>query len=97
MKIYNLGSMNIDYVYEVPHFLKAGETLSSIDRNIYPGGKGLNQSVALAKAGGNVIHGGIVGEEGQFLIDILNDAKVDTKYIKKAFSYFKNKDEKICI
>ena len=51
MKVYNLGSMNIDYVYSVPHFVRAGETLASVQREIFPGGKGLNQSVALARAG----------------------------------------------
>ena len=56
MKIYNLGSMNIDYVYRIPHFLQPGETLSSESLDIFPGGKGLNQSVALGKAGAEVIH-----------------------------------------
>ena len=51
MKIYNLGSLNIDYVYSVEHFVCAGETLASKDMNIFAGGKGLNQSIALAKAG----------------------------------------------
>ena len=51
MRIYNLGSLNIDYVYDVDHFVSAGETLSSDKMQIFPGGKGLNQSVALARAG----------------------------------------------
>ncbi len=37
MKIYNLGSLNIDYVYDVPHFVAPGETLSSTDRHVFPG------------------------------------------------------------
>ncbi len=45
MKIYNLGSLNIDYVYSVEHFVSAGETLSSDVMEIFPGGKGLNQSL----------------------------------------------------
>ena len=48
MKIYNLGSLNIDYVYAVDHFVTAGETLASEKMTVFPGGKGLNQSVALA-------------------------------------------------
>ena len=51
MKIYNLGSLNIDYVYRVAHFVRAGETLSSTDMEVFPGGKGLNQSIALTRAG----------------------------------------------
>ena len=51
MKIYNFGSLNIDYVYSVEHFVTAGETLPSDVMEVFPGGKGLNQSVALARAG----------------------------------------------
>ena len=55
MKIYNLGSLNIDYVYAVDHFVVAGETLASEKMTVFPGGKGLNQSVALARADARVI------------------------------------------
>ena len=71
MKIYNLGSLNIDYVYSVPHFVRAGETLSSSNMEIFPGGKGLNQSIALARAGAQVIHGGMIGHDGIFLEELL--------------------------
>lgn len=81
MKIYNLGSLNIDYVYRVPHFVAPGETLSSTCLQLFPGGKGLNQSVALAKAGAAVIHGGKVGENGMWLADILRQAGVDTTFV----------------
>ena len=83
MKIYNLGSMNIDYVYGVDHFLTAGETLSSNGMNVFPGGKGLNQSVALARAGVKVIHGGVIGDKGELLLDTLSDAGADTSRIQK--------------
>ena len=55
MKIYDIGSANIDYVYNVSHITKPGETLSSSDLKIFPGGKGLNQAVALSKAGAKVV------------------------------------------
>ena len=55
MKIYNLGSFNIDYVYAVDHFVVAGETLASEKMTVFPGGKRLNQSVALARADARVI------------------------------------------
>ncbi len=83
MKIYNLGSLNIDYVYKVDHFVTAGETLSSENMSIFPGGKGLNQSVALSKAGAKVIHGAIIGDNGELLIQALSDAGVDTSRIEK--------------
>ena len=54
MKIYNLGSLNIDYVYSVEHFVSAGETLASGNMQTFAGGKGLNQSIAAARAGRRV-------------------------------------------
>lgn len=84
MKIYNLGSLNIDYVYNVDHFVRAGETLSSQNMTVFPGGKGLNQSVALSKAGGQVLHGAVIGENGGLLLDALKDAGVDTARIRES-------------
>jgi ribokinase len=49
---------------------------------VFPGGKGLNQSVALGKAGANTIHCSLVGESDGWLIDMLRDANVDTTYTK---------------
>lgn len=82
MKIYNLGSLNIDYVYAVDHFVSAGETLASNGMQIFPGGKGLNQSIALARAGATVIHGAMLGKDGGFLIQTLADSGVDTSRIQ---------------
>ena len=38
MKILNFGSLNIDKVYSVPHFVEAGETLSSTKMEVFSGG-----------------------------------------------------------
>ena len=81
MKVLSFGSLNIDYVYNVPHFIVRGETLAAKDLNTYSGGKGLNQSVALAKAGLEVFHAGAVGEGAKFLLDELESAGVNTKFI----------------
>ena len=62
MKYLNFGSCNVDYVYSLDHIVKGGETLSSESLNIFPGGKGLNQSIALARAGAEVFHAGCIGE-----------------------------------
>ncbi|MGM9681466.1 MAG: ribokinase [Eubacteriales bacterium] len=83
MCIYNLGSLNIDYVYSVEHFVSAGETLSSDIMEIFPGGKGLNQSVALAHSGAKVIHGGLVGDGGEFLTEKMALSGVDISRIKR--------------
>lgn len=50
MKVLNFGSLNIDYTYQVDHFVRAGETMSSESLQVFSGGKGLNQSIALSKA-----------------------------------------------
>ncbi len=84
MKILNFGSLNIDYVYEVPHFVQAGETLSSASLKMFSGGKGLNQSVALGKSGACVYHAGAVGrEDGEFLLKQLEEAGVDTAFVRR--------------
>lgn len=82
MKILSFGSLNIDHVYKLPHVVMKGETISSRSLNIYPGGKGLNQSIALGKAGASVFHAGAIGEDGKFLVDCLNEAGVDTTFVK---------------
>jgi len=82
MKIYNIGSLNIDYVYRMDHFVRPGETLAPEELNIFPGGKGLNQSVALARAGAKVIHAGAVGSDGGFLLDILKEAGADVSGVR---------------
>ncbi|MBQ2705144.1 MAG: ribokinase [Clostridia bacterium] len=82
-RIYNLGSLNIDYVYQVDHFVSAGETLSSNKLEVFPGGKGLNQSIALAKAGAKVVHGAVVGNEGEFLLENMSAVGVDISKISR--------------
>ena len=82
MKVLNFGSLNVDYVYAVDYFVRAGETLKADDRRVMPGGKGLNQSIALARAGARVWHAGCIGAEGEFLRDMLEQNGVDTGYLK---------------
>ena len=82
MKILNFGSLNLDLVYQMPHFVRAGETLSSTSFSRNVGGKGLNQSVALAKAGAQVYHAGLVGEDGEMLRAFLKDNGVDTRFVR---------------
>lgn len=83
MKILNFGSLNIDYVYSLSHFVQKGETITSDMLNVFAGGKGLNQSIALSRAGGNVYHAGAIGADGLFLEEVLNEAGVDTRFLMK--------------
>ena len=82
MKVLNFGSLNIDYVYSLDHFVQKGETISSDALHIFPGGKGLNQSVALGRAGVSVSHAGAVGKDGDFLLELLKESCVNIKYIQ---------------
>ena len=82
MKILNFGSLNLDYVYHVEHMVTPGETLASTRLETFCGGKGLNQSIALAKAGAEVYHAGCIGEDGAMLLQALEEAGVETSYIK---------------
>lgn len=83
MNILNFGSMNIDYVYTVPHFVRPGETLASADMVALCGGKGLNQSIALARAGLKVFHAGCIGEDGGMLVENLAQNGVDVSLIRR--------------
>lgn len=83
MKILNFGSCNIDYVYSLDHIVKEGETETTCNLEIFPGGKGLNQSIAVARAGACVCHAGCVGIDGEFLKNILSDSGVDLRFMQK--------------
>ncbi|MDF2472575.1 MAG: ribokinase [Anaerocolumna sp.] len=81
MKILNFGSLNYDYVYSLEHIVSPGETISSVGLEIFTGGKGLNQSIALAKAGVKVYHGGQVGEDGQLLMERCREFGVECSHV----------------
>lgn len=82
MKILNFGSCNIDTVYRLPHITLSGETNIASSVSSYPGGKGLNQSVALARAGLPVLHAGKVGEDGGMLTDFMHSVGIDTSLLR---------------
>ncbi len=82
MKVLCFGSLNIDYTYKVDHFVQKGETLSSDGLHVFTGGKGLNQSIALGRAGAETYHAGAIGEDGMFLLEQMNLAGVHTGYVE---------------
>lgn len=83
-RVLNFGSLNIDYVYSLEYFVRAGETVISDCREIFVGGKGLNQSVALGSAGAKVYHAGAVGtEDGQMLVDTLLSHGVNADFVER--------------
>ncbi len=81
MRILNFGSLNLDFVYSVSHIAMPGETISSDGLNLFRGGKGLNQSIAMARAGLSVYHAGMVGPDGGPLLAACAENGVNTDYI----------------
>ena len=81
MSILVFGSLNIDHVYQVEHLVRPGETLPSTEYRRFQGGKGANQSVALARAGADVFHAGRIGPEGLWLRDAIAAEGVDVTHV----------------
>ena len=81
MRILNFGSLNMDYVYSVERFVRPGETLAASSRTVKAGGKGLNQSIALARAGIAVSHAGCLGTGGELLKRTLEENGVNTAFL----------------
>lgn len=81
MAIFNFGSINIDHVYRVPHLVRPGETLASSGFEQLLGGKGANQSVALARAGASVRHVGRLGRADAWARDSMANAGVDVSLV----------------
>ncbi len=82
MKVLNFGSLNVDYVYQVDHMVQPGETQASSGMEIFLGGKGFNQSVALAQAGAEVFHAGLIGSDGQAFLGACGEYGIHTEYIR---------------
>ena len=83
MKILNFGSLNIDYVYRVPRMVCPKETLACDGMEQFLGGKGFNQSVALARAGAPVFHAGLIGEDGGVFLDACREYGIDAGHIRR--------------
>lgn len=81
-KLVNLGSLCIDHVYRVDHITNAGETIASQSHDVFPGGKGSNQSLAAARAGASVSHFGCIGKDGGMLRDVLIKAGVNVEGLR---------------
>ena len=79
--ILNFGSINIDNVYRVEHFVQPGETLASLSLDIVLGGKGANQSVAIARAGVKVQHIGRVCKTDSWVFSQLEACGVDVSHV----------------
>jgi len=84
MKIYDFASLNIDRVYTVTEFVRTGETISSVDLQFFPGGKGLNQAIAAKRAGAEVYVIGVIGHDGEMLKNSLLHDHISLDYLKQS-------------
>lgn len=83
MTIWNLGSVNVDMVYRLPHLPEAGETLSALKHKRGLGGKGANMSVAAVRAGSKVEHIGAIGADGAWMKERLASYGVAVGHLDK--------------
>lgn len=83
MGIYNFGSLNIDHIYRLSHIVAPGETLAADTLSFAAGGKGLNQSIALAQSGAETFHVGCIGSDGIWLKELLAERGVRTDHVKQ--------------
>jgi ribokinase len=82
-KIVVIGSSNIDLIMKMDHLPEKGETVTDAEFFQVYGGKGANQAVAAARAGGNVAFVSCVGEDAytpQMVVNYINDG-IDTGYV----------------
>ena len=82
-RIITLGSLNLDFTYQLPKPLEVGETLASLSYRCGAGGKGANQSIAAARAGAEVYHAGRIGSDGTLLRRTLADSGVRLDFLEE--------------
>ncbi|MFZ4719089.1 MAG: ribokinase [Ilumatobacteraceae bacterium] len=78
-----VGSANLDLVATVDRLPGPGETVAGTSYAEYPGGKGLNQAVAAARAGASTAFVGAVGHDsaGEMLLGVMHDDGIDTRHV----------------
>lgn len=85
MSIVVVGSSNTDMIIKVPHLPKPGETILGGEFTKAAGGKGANQAVAAARAGGEVKFIAKVGDDifGESAIDGFREDGIDVADVSK--------------
>jgi ribokinase len=79
-----LGSANLDIVLSVDAIPAPGETVLATEQAQHPGGKGLNQAVAAARAGARTVMLGALGDDdaARVLLAVARDSGVDTSHLR---------------
>lgn len=81
MAILNIGSINWDEVHWVAQLPEPGETIICKSSERGTGGKGLNQSVAVLRSGGELRHVGAIGVDDVAMLDELSELGVSGDHI----------------
>ena len=78
-----VGSSNVDFIMKMPHLPQRGETVTDAVFLQTFGGKGANQAVAAARAGGDVHFVNCVGDDryGSAIIENVKAAGVNTDFV----------------
>lgn len=79
------GSINIDVIGHAPSLMRPGETVLGTTLEIAPGGKGANQALAAARAGGEVRMVGCVGDDdfAARALALLREADMDLGFVRR--------------
>lgn len=81
MRILCFGSLNLDNVYQVDHIVQPGETITSTSYQLFDGGKGLNQALALGRANADCCMSGMIGQDGLHLLKTLEQSNVNASFV----------------
>ncbi len=82
MKTLVFGSCNLDFIYKTDERLPFGEIPAMVPAQISSGGKGVNQSIALKKAGMDTYFAGRRGADGDLLRQVLEENGVNTSFLR---------------
>ncbi|WP_157216333.1 ribokinase [Flavisphingomonas formosensis] len=85
MSVCILGSINQDVIWRVAALPRPGETITTRDMKLLPGGKGANQAIAAARMGAATHIIGAVGDDayGVGLSGYLAESGVDVRHVAR--------------
>jgi ribokinase len=80
-----VGSANMDVIFRVERMPSPGETLLADGADRHPGGKGLNQAVASARAGASTAFIGALGTDpfGDALAAVMDSADISRNLVRR--------------
>jgi ribokinase len=83
MKVVVIGSSSTEMVFNATRIPQAGEMVLGSAFNMSPGGRGVNQAIACARAGGSVTFIGRTGNDfyGEQILKVLQQDNIDTSYV----------------